>query len=107
MTRGQSVCYVLGWGNPGPFLVLGNSLRSHYLFLLSVEDYNLLRKAIREDDMSADELLAKAQEGWSLADDFFRSIKSDSDTLPFETRSWKEVYEEAKDEHFREKGMLQ
>ncbi len=46
-------------------------------------------------------------EGWSIADDFYRSIGYDPSVTPAEERSWNEVYTDAMDEHFREKGIRQ
>ena len=71
------------------------------------EEYDRLREALREGGASTDEHLAKAQEGWNLVDSFYRSVGIDPGALPVEQRTWKEIYEEAKDEHFMEKGMLQ
>lgn len=46
-------------------------------------------------------------EGWSIADEFYRSIGYDPSATPTEERSWDEVYSDAMDEHFREKGIQQ
>ncbi len=59
----------------------------------------------KEDSNAADGSLVC--EGWSIAEEFYRSIGCDSSSLPIEARPWKDTYEEAMSEHFREKGVLQ
>ena len=70
------------------------------------KDYDQLRQVLREEEPARNENLAKAQEGWDFVDAFYRSMGIDPDSLPVDTRSWDEIYEEAMDEHFRERGMM-
>lgn len=62
---------------------------------------------LEEDDPEVAERLALVHDGWKVADDFYRSLGVDPETMPKDTRSWDEVYEEAMTEHFREKGYFQ
>ena len=70
------------------------------------QDYDQLEIVLRDQQPTQSEQLAKAQEGWNLVDGFYRSLGIDPDALPVDTRSWEEIYEEAMDEHFMEKGMM-
>lgn len=45
-------------------------------------------------------------EGWKIADEFYRSIGCDSTAMPIEDRAWDDVYADAMNEHFCEKGIL-
>ena len=45
-------------------------------------------------------------EGWKIADEFYRSIGCDSTAMPIEDRTWDDVYADAMNEHFCEKGIL-
>lgn len=47
------------------------------------------------------------QQGWLIAEEFYRSLGCDLATMHKEDRPWDEVYEDAMTEHFREKGVLQ
>ncbi len=47
------------------------------------------------------------QQGWLIAEEFYRSIGCDLATPHMDERPWNVVYEDAMSEHFREKGLLQ
>lgn len=46
-------------------------------------------------------------EGWAIGDDFFRSLGIDVASIPIDTRTWEERYEDAMTAKGREKGWLQ
>lgn len=49
---------------------------------------------------------ASLRQGWSIADEFYRSLGCDPAQTPKENRPWDEVYEDAMSTHFAEKGLL-
>ena len=48
-----------------------------------------------------------AAKGWTIVDDFCKSLGyASADDVPRDTRSWEEIYEEAMTAHYEEKGWL-
>lgn len=62
---------------------------------------------LEEDDPEVEERLALIHEGWKIADDFCRSIGVEPGQIEKDERSWDEIYQEAMDAHFAEKGYFQ
>lgn len=72
------------------------------------QDCAAVTKVLQGDelDKETERRLALAEEGWKIADDFCRSIGVEPGQVEEDARTWDEVYQEAMDAHFVEKGYF-
>lgn len=69
-------------------------------------DYAKVMEALRVENVGSTRDDSVLMEGWSITEAFYRSVGIDASSLSREDRPWDEVYAEAMDEHFHEKGLL-
>ena len=66
--------------------------------------YEELAAVLAPHDAARDDALL--EEGWAIADAFYAKIGFDAATAPADTRSWSEILDEAKADHFSDKGVI-
>ena len=67
-------------------------------------DYEEVASALAEKDAAPNDALLA--EGWAISDAFYASLGLALPVQPTEDRSWDELFEEAAEEHFAEKGLI-
>ena len=70
------------------------------------KDYAEAMEVLKGDKGVDEQGESPLEQGWRVAEDFYRTISADPTFRELDERSWGEVYEEAATAHFEEKGVL-